>query len=290
MRVTAHAKINLTLDVVGEEGGYHALDSLVATIALGDRIIARARTDGRVSVTMHGMGSERIPAGRNNAALAAERFFAAFGGGGADITVYKRIPIGGGLGGSSADAAGVLNALAKLYDAIADMGALKTVADGLGSDTGYLLTGGYARMQGRGERITPLEGLPALHLLIACPRRGVSTPKCFRAYDEQGKTYPPCTERVRAAFAAGDAAGAAGMLGNHLFAAAAACEPGVAEAASALRALAPLGVNMTGSGSASYAVFASAAEADAAARRVQGFRIIRTSTFPLPSVGGKERR
>ena len=82
VRVTAHAKINLTLDVVGEEGGYHALDSLVATIALGDRIVARARTDGRVFVTMHGMGSERIPAGRNNAALAAERFFAAFGGGG----------------------------------------------------------------------------------------------------------------------------------------------------------------------------------------------------------------
>ena len=122
VRVNAHAKINLTLDVVGAEGGYHALDSLVATVALRDRIAATRRRDGRIVLHMHGMGCERIPPARNNAVLAAEQFVAAFHTTGADISVYKKIPVGGGFGGSSADAAGVLRALAALYG-IADMGA-----------------------------------------------------------------------------------------------------------------------------------------------------------------------
>ena len=290
VRVNAHAKINLTLDVVGAEGGYHALDSLVATVALRDRIAATRRRDGRVVLHMHGMGSERIPPARNNAVLAAERFVAAFRTAGADISVYKKIPVGGGFGGSSADAAGVLRALAALYG-IADMGALKAIADGLGSDTGYLLTGGFARMQGRGDRITPLTGLPELHVLAACPRRGVSTPKCFQAFDEQGVSYPPRTERVLAALAAGDTAGAAALFGNDLFAAAAACNGEVAAALDALKSLRPLGAGMTGSGSACYAVFGTAEAADEAARRFRGdFRTIRTRTVLPAQIGEDERR
>ena len=129
VRVRAHAKINLTLDVVGTEGGYHLLDSLVTTVALADRIKARPRRDGAVCIRMHGMGSERILPQYNNAQLAAERFCAAFGTAGADIVIQKHIPIGGGLGGSSADAAGVLRALSALY-AVTDMGAVKRIADG----------------------------------------------------------------------------------------------------------------------------------------------------------------
>ena len=276
--VNAYAKVNLTLDIVGAEGGYHTLDSLVATIALHDRVVARKRRDGRVFVRMHGMGSERIPPERNNAQLAAERFCERFPAGGADIAIYKKIPVGGGLGGSSADAAGVLNALAGLY-AVSDMAALKCIADGLGSDTGYLLTGGFARMQGRGDRVIPLKGLPALHLLIACPRRGVSTPQCFRTYDELGAVYPPCTERVLAAFRAGDTARAAALMGNALFAAAARCVPDVSGALAALRKLSPCGAGMTGSGSACFAVFESAERLARAAEAFEGdFRLIRTRT------------
>ena len=289
VRVNAHAKINLTLDIVGAEGGYHTLDSLVATIALHDRIVVRERRDGAVSVRMHGMGSERISMERNNAYLAAVRFFEAFGGGGADVAVYKRIPIGGGLGGSSADAAGVLNALA-LLRGVSDMGALKSIADGLGSDTGYLLTGGFARIRGRGEQVTPLTGLPTLHLLIACPKRGVSTPQCFRTYDELGAVSPPRTERVLAAVASSDMPRAASLMGNALFEAAAACNPDVASALAALQSLSPLGAGMTGSGSACFAVFADEAAAQSAARAFRGkLRLIRTRTV-VPPVRAGERR
>lgn len=289
VRVNAHAKINLTLDIVGAEGGYHTLDSLVATIALHDRIVVRGRRDGAVSVRMHGMGSERISMERNNAYLAAVRFFEAFGGGGADVAVYKKIPIGGGLGGSSADAAGVLNALA-LLRGVSDMGALKSIADGLGSDTGYLLTGGFARIRGRGEQVTPLTGLPTLHLLIACPKHGVSTPQCFRTYDELGAVSPPRTERVLAAVASSDMPRAASLMGNALFEAAAACNPDVASALAALQSLSPLGAGMTGSGSACFAVFADEAAAQSAARAFRGtLRLIRTRTV-VPPVRAGERR
>ena len=81
---------------------------------------------------MHGLGSDRIPPERNNAVKAGEAFVAAFGTRGADIRICKDIPMGAGLGGSSADAAGVLNALAKLYG-VQDRQALKALADTLGS-------------------------------------------------------------------------------------------------------------------------------------------------------------
>ena len=141
--VNAYAKVNFTLDVVGRAGGYHLLDSLVCTVGLFDRVTAR-RADG-VRVRMTGEGAASIAAG-SNAERAARAFCAAFGGG-ADIVIERAIPVGAGLGSSSADAAGVLRALAKLYG-IPDMVCLKSLADSLGSDTGYLLTGGWARMTG----------------------------------------------------------------------------------------------------------------------------------------------
>ena len=274
VRVRAHAKINLTLDVVGTEGGYHLLDSLVTTVALADRIKARPRRDGAVCIRMHGMGSERILPQYNNAQLAAERFCAAFGTAGADIVIQKHIPIGGGLGGSSADAAGVLRALSALY-AVTDMGAVKRIADGLGSDTGYLLTGGFARIQGRGDRVTPLAGAPEQFFLIACPRRGVSTPKCFAAFDALGKTYPPLTERALEAIRTGKE----GVFGNHLTEAACTLNGEIADALRALSALSPCGAGMTGSGSACYAVFPSEAQARSAQARLRGWRTILTKTY-----------
>ena len=281
----AHAKINLTLDVLGVKEGYHVLDSLVCTVSLSDCVTVRKAPAGRIAVFMRGMGSERIPPRHNNALKAAKAFCSAFGTGGAEIFVQKRIPVGGGLGGSSADAAGVLRALAALYG-ISDMGALKTLADGLGSDTGYLLTGGFARIGGRGERVEKASGLPALPLLLACPRRGVSTKKCFAAYDARGTEYPPQTETALAACLRGDTAGAAAQFCKHLYDAAVSCEPSAAEALAALKSVSPLGAGMTGSGSASFAVFGSAAAADEAERRLRrlrgSIRFFRAHTLPQP--------
>ena len=112
--VKSYAKVNLALNVTGCAGGYHLLDSVVASVDICDTVRAKPRKDALVNVYMRGMGSEGIPPEGNNAVRAAEAFVRAFGTKGADIQIDKDIPIGAGLGGSSADAAGVLNALAKV--------------------------------------------------------------------------------------------------------------------------------------------------------------------------------
>ena len=251
VRLNAHAKVNLTLDITGTEDGYHMLDSLVATVNLSDRIVVRRRKDNLVRVVMHGMGSEGIPPEENNAVKAAEGFVSRFSTTGADITVYKNIPVGAGLGGSSADAAGVLRGMAKLYD-ITDMGALKSLADGFGSDTGYLLTGGFARIRGRGERVESFP-LPELHMLLICPESGVSTAHCYREYDRFGRIYEPRTARVLELFKTPE--WAARLFGNDLAEAAISLNPDVGVALSEARSFSPLGAGVTGSGSAVFAVF-----------------------------------
>ena len=142
-RVKAYAKINLSLNVYQSENGYHALDSVVTTIDLYDTITVSKRKDDKMNVVMRGIGEEFLYGENNNAYKAAKLFQQTFATKGADITVIKNIPISGGLGGSSADVAGVLKALKKLYAVEEDV---KPLADKLGSDSGYLLTGGFARL------------------------------------------------------------------------------------------------------------------------------------------------
>ena len=103
VRVKAYAKINLTLSVTGVKDGYHMLDSIVTSVDLYDAVKVKKRRDGLVSVTMRGCGSENIPFGSNNAVKAAQAFIEKYSTRGADITVNKNIPVGAGLGGSSAD-------------------------------------------------------------------------------------------------------------------------------------------------------------------------------------------
>ena len=164
--LNAHAKLNLTLDITGKEGGYHLLDSIVTTISLSDHITLAPAAENSVEV----IGAE-IPPAQNTATSAAEAFSARFHRGGARIVIEKHIPVGAGLGGSSADAAGVLLGMQRLYGA--PFGALKEIADSLGSDTGYLLTGGLARIRGRGEKVFPLP-FAKMWFLVLVPDGGVT--------------------------------------------------------------------------------------------------------------------
>lgn len=284
VKLYAPAKLNLTLDITGREGGYHLLDSLVTTVDLFDVITARKRKDGLICVTMRGMGSETIPPERNNAVRAGEEFVRTFATSGADITISKNIPIGAGMGGSSADAAGVLNALARLYET-EDNSALKRLADELGSDTGYLLTGGLQRMRGRGERLNPVPFGGTLHVLVLVPGSGVSTAECYRTFDEQGAAPPsPRTERAIEALSAGDPAWAARLFSNDLFDSAVRLNSDVGTAFRELKAFSPLGVSMTGSGSAVFALFGTRELCEWARSRYRGkFR-----AYVLKSVGAAD--
>lgn len=256
VRVKSYAKINLTLNITGVEGGYHMLDSVVTTVDLYDLIVVKKRKDSLVSITMRGCGSEGIAFEENNAARAAEAFIKAYQTRGADITVYKNIPIGAGLGGSSADAAGVLNALFSLYK-IDDTAGKKLLADKFGSDTRYMLTGGYARLFGRGNIVQPIEGNLKLNLLLLTPKGGVSTAECYRRFDQTG-TLGGNSDGAENAITSGDLHALSDSVTNALTPAACSLSADIQSAVDELKKFDPLAVNMTGSGSGVYAIFENA--------------------------------
>lgn len=281
VKIKAYAKVNLTLEITGVEGGYHLLDSLVASVDIFDLIVLKKRKDKLSRVTMKGMGSESIPPEKNNALKAAEAFSSEFGTDGAEITVYKNIPMGAGLGGSSADVSGVLNGMAKLYG-VEDKEALKRLADRLGSDTGYMLTGGFARMQGRGERATPLEIGAKLHFLLICPSSDVSSGACYQKYDELPKTLEwkeSATEGCIAALRKNDVNGAGRYLTNDLYVPALHLNPDVQKAFEEAQSFSPSGAVMTGSGSCVLAMFETKELCEWAKSRYRGrFRTYVVST------------
>ena len=266
--VKAYAKINLTLFITGREREYHTLDSLVASVNLYDEVSIKKRRDKQVSVTMHGLGSESIPFENNNAVKAAKLFVEKFGTGGADITVRKNIPMGAGLGGSSADAAGVLCGLAKLYK-IDDTESLKLIADQTGSDTRYMLSGGFARLFGRGNTVKTVKSKLKFHILLLVPGVELSTAKCYGAFDGLG-AFGGNSDAAERAAVENDLKGLAGEISNSLTAAAASLSDEIKKCIDELYALAPLAVNMTGSGSGVYALFDSKKACKSALKRYDG--------------------
>ena len=291
VKIKAYAKLNLTLEITGVENGYHMLDSLVTSVDLYDLVVVKPRKDKLSAVTMHGLGSESIPPEKNNALKAAEAFSEAFGTNGANITVYKNIPMGAGLGGSSADVSGVLNGMAQLYG-VEDRVALKRLADTLGSDTGYMLDGGFARMQGRGERITLLDLPNKLHFLLLCPDSEVSSGRSYQKYDELPKTLEwreSATEACIAALRKNDLESGGRYLTNDLYVPATHLNSDVERAYEAAKAFSPLGAVMTGSGSCVAAFFETRELCEWAKSRYRGkYRAIVVQTLS-PEYTGKKK-
>ena len=171
-RWPAPAKLNLFLHIVGRrEDGYHLLQTAFQLLDWGDEVRLRVRDDGGIRRL------DPLPGVADALDLgvrAAEALKRATGCGlGADIAIEKRIPIGGGLGGGSSDAATVLVALNALWGTGLDDDALATIAIGLGADVPVFVRGTSAWAEGIGERLTPLE-LPERWFVVVDP--GVSVP------------------------------------------------------------------------------------------------------------------
>ena len=171
MKVSAYAKINLTLEVYGKRpDGYHELKSIVQPIALADEIEIERTADGSISSDT-GFADDLC--------VKAARVL----GCGARISVGKHIPVGGGLGGGSADAAAVLLALNELYDLGKSPEELAAIGASVGSDVPALVLGQSLRrpilMEGRGERVMPLPNEPARALVLVNPGVFCSTAEVF---------------------------------------------------------------------------------------------------------------
>ncbi len=249
VKVKVPAKINLTLDVLGKEGEYHLLSSLVTSASVYDKFTLTARTDGVVNVTFEGLPAF-VDGNSSHAKKAGEMFRDKFCTNGADIRIKRAIPAKGGMGGSSADVAGVLNGMKKLYGVKYD---LSEIANALGSDTAYMLGGGTAVISGRGEKIKRVKPCKNFYLLFITESDGVSTPLCFAEFDRRGLVYPYRTAVAVKFMENGDVENLFKVLKNDLFVSANALNPKVGENLSALRKFCP--ALMTGGGSAVFGGF-----------------------------------
>ncbi len=167
-RVPAPAKINLFLHIVGRRAdGYHLLQTAFRMLDWGDEITLRRRDDGAIVRTSDVPG---VPADADLVVRAARALQAASGTRcGADIGVVKRIPMGGGLGGGSSDAASVLVALNRIWACGLSRGQLQEIGLTLGADVPFFIFGRTAFAEGVGEALQAMEVPPAWYVMVAPP-------------------------------------------------------------------------------------------------------------------------
>ncbi len=179
LRVPAPAKINLFLHIVGRRpDGYHLLQTAFRMLDWGDEITLRRRDDGLILRTTEVPG---VPVEADLVVRAARALQAASGSAlGAEIGVDKRIPMGGGLGGGSSDAASVLVALNRLWACGLSRERLQEIGLTLGADVPFFIFGQTAFAEGVGEALQPLSVPPAWYLMVA-PNVSVPTAEVFSA-------------------------------------------------------------------------------------------------------------
>ena len=255
----APAKLNLFLHVVGRrEDGYHLLQTVFTLIDRCDRLRFRVRDDGRVERANVVPG---VPPEQDLAVRAALLLKEASGAEqGVDIEIEKAIPIGGGLGGGSSDAATVLMALDRLWDTRFGAEALAELAAPLGADVPYFLHGMPAWAEGIGDRLTPIDLAPRWYVVLV-PPVAVSTQSIFAAPELTRNTEPLKMEDF-------SARPGSEQFRNDLEPVVTARYPVVEQHLEWLRRRAP--ARMTGSGACVFAAFASRDEAEAVAGELPG--------------------
>ena len=249
----APAKLNLFLHVTGRRpDGYHELQTVFQLIDLCDSVAVTVRDDPMIE---RPEGAAGVPAEADLVVRAARSLQAACGTAlGATLRVRKRIPMGGGLGGGSSDAATTLLALNQLWDCRLGIEELARLGLPLGADVPVFVKGFSAWAEGVGERLMPLE-LPQRWYVIIHPGVGVSTREVFQS-PELTRNSPLIT--IRAFFEAGGR--------NDCEPVVRARYPEVAAALDWLSRYAP--ARLTGTGSCIFASCASAIEAERIAARV----------------------
>lgn len=186
--ISAHAKINLTLQITGRRNdGYHTLKSVMQSVSLHDIVTVTMDNSGLpISVSCT---DAKIPCGSGNIAYkAAEAFFAAAGfeNTGIHIHIVKNIPSEAGLGGGSADGAAVIAALDRLYHTDLSEEKLCEIGAKVGADVPFCIKGGTVLCEGIGEIMTALPPLPKCTIVIGKGGRGVSTKEAYAAIDRIG--------------------------------------------------------------------------------------------------------
>ena len=279
----APAKINATLEVLARrDDGYHTLRSVMLPIALYDRIVLEPSDRSDFAVDDPALATDNLVA-RALAACGLENHFAA--------TLHKTIPVGGGLGGGSSDAAAIVRAAMEgTLGPRADRDWID-LARSLGSDVPFFLAGTGALVEGAGERVTAIGPLPPWWVVVARPPAAVPTAEAYRLLDAQrtsGARAPGSRARIASvsleavdAVQRADFAALAAALHNDFHDVILAAYPRIAEADAALRNAGAEVVLLSGSGSCLFALFESEAAARALAARANADAFAASFVVPL---------
>jgi len=192
-RTLAQAKINLSLRVLAKEAdGFHSIETVFQRIALGDDVRVHIR---ELTRTLRCGVMHDAPENENLAYRAAELYARETGWPhGFEIVIKKRIPIGGGLGGGSADAAAVLRILNTLAEKPLSATELCELGARIGSDVPFLVSDyPIAIGWGRGEKLLELPPLPARDVHLFFPPFGVDTAEAYALLDKARGEQPPRT-------------------------------------------------------------------------------------------------
>lgn len=283
-QVEAQAKVNLRLRILAREvGGHHQLETLFLRIGLADTVRVR-RTAGARSLDVTGLpaGASLGDVAHNLAWRAADAYLAAARWtGGFAIELEKRIPVGGGLGGGSADAGGVLRLLDAIAPAPLGESALSHLAAALGADVPFLASEQvYVLAWGRGERMLALSPPPRRPLLLVVPSFAVNTAEAYRWLVADREADPSSGEGARDPLLHGATLSDWGRLSelavNDFEPVVGRRHPGIAAIVAGLRAAGAEPALMSGSGSVVLGVLPAAAGVE---RGIGvGGRVIATTT------------
>ena len=257
--VAAPAKLNLALSVgPPDTDGMHPVCSWMVTVDLCDQLLVTALEADRMSryaILWHDEAKRPSDIDwsmtRDLAVRAHVRLERHLGRRlPVQLKLEKRIPVGGGLGGGSSDAAAMLRALNELFELDLGDETLRDIAAGLGSDVPFFVTGGSAIVEGFGDRLQPLPGIPALHAVLAFPAEPCPTGQVYGVFDElEGGPLRP--EAVRG-LATGNGPLRPDAVFNDLAAAAIRLVPALEDDLARLSELAGRPAHVAGSGSSLF--------------------------------------
>ncbi|MBV1863609.1 MAG: 4-(cytidine 5'-diphospho)-2-C-methyl-D-erythritol kinase [Rhodobacteraceae bacterium] len=253
IRIAARAKVNLCLHVTGQRGdGYHLLDSVVTFADVAD--ILTFKPAENLTLTIDGPFADGLSGDDDNLILQAARCFA--NPAGAKIHLQKNLPVASGIGGGSADAAAALLGLSQLWNCDLPDAAVQL---SLGADVPVCVVGETVRMQGVGEDLSPITGLPALPAILINPGIAVSTPSVFKALAKKNNT------QIGAGEASLDWLSA---QRNDLQEPATSLAPMIAEVVTMLEESSALLARMSGSGATCFGIFRTMETAQAVAAKL----------------------
>lgn len=280
MKLKCYAKINWALDVVGKrQDGYHDVDSLLQSVDVYDTLQVELHTED----ILYGYGHEEpildlyndlcfkaVKEFRKQTSI-QDKFC---------IKLNKNIPIGAGMGGGSADAAGVLYALNSLTQSDLPMDRLQDIGKRIGADVPFMLAGGSARVQGIGEVVTPIQPIPSYPMLIVFDDIPVSTKEVFQNVSLSNKRID--MDRVMQCLQNRQLSALRGYPLNALLDSAVQLKPEIRNIIEELYDHGALLSNMTGTGSAVFALFEDQASLDSARKALEIHRKCCMLAKPVP--------